>query len=672
MSHPISRRKVVGSSLAAAALGGTYLLSRSVIAQEVGTPPAGATPANATPGGQTESSSSVQVAATPAAQGPAIPPEYESLEGNWISENLDLAATRAAVGSTISSSNIDQLGVAWKLALTPNGTYGAMTSNPLVLDNMLYTQDMASNVSALDKATGEVIWSNEYNVPTVGPNGMALGYGVLAFSLGDTAEVVAVKADSGDELWRVKLSNNMGEGVDMAPLIYDNTVYVSTVPGNTQVFYRGGQKGIIYALDLASGHTMWQFDTTTDNLWGNARVNSGGGLWHPPSIDGEGNVYVGIGNAAPYPGNAEFPAGSSRLGDNDYAVSIVSLNPATGSPNWYLNIKPHDLFDLDNQLTPVLADVNGKKIAITSGKHGQVVGVDRETGKELWRTPVGLHKNDELQELPADDYVEVLPGTLGGVETPMAYAEGVVYAPVFNMSSYYSATALNPESIDISKATGDLVALDAETGKILWDAEQPTGTLAAATVVNDLVFTGGLDGVVRAYSTKDGTQVWAYQASAGLNAPLAVSGDYLFVPAGGAFIPSTDTWNPPPETATELIALKIGGEVQVQGTPQATAQASAEASPASGNVIQVDALDSLKFDPSEFSIAADTDVKIQVTNTGVLQHDFVVENTDFKTKLLNGGEETDLTLNLPAGSYLYYCSVSGHREAGMQGKLTVQ
>ncbi|MEZ4495647.1 MAG: PQQ-binding-like beta-propeller repeat protein [Thermomicrobiales bacterium] len=137
---------------------------------------------------------------------------------------------------------------------------------------------MQNNIHAIDMASGELIWRTDFTIPTVGPNGLSIGYGIIAAGVGDTGEAVALDAATGEVLWRTDLTANMGEGIDTAPLIYDNTVYISTVPGNTNAFYRGGQKGIFYALDITSGHTIWQWDTTTDNLWGNARVNSGGGL----------------------------------------------------------------------------------------------------------------------------------------------------------------------------------------------------------------------------------------------------------------------------------------------------------------------------------------------------------------------------------------------------------
>jgi glucose dehydrogenase len=266
-----------------------------------------------------------------------------------------------------------------------------MTANPEVFGDVLYIQDAKSNIYAIDKTTGSQIWEKFYDqvVPAGGPNGIALGYGLAVFPVG-TGDVAAITLDEGEEVWQVSIEGPRGEGITMAPLIYDNTVYISTIPGQPEGFYEGGMRGLIYALDINDGSVLWYFDTTTDNLWGNARENSGGGLWHPPSIDDDGNLYVGIGNAGPLPGSKTFPSGSSRPGDNDYANSLLRINPDSASVDWYINVKPHDLFDLDNQLTPILATMNidgsDTPVVYSSGKHGYVVCANAENGQELWRT----------------------------------------------------------------------------------------------------------------------------------------------------------------------------------------------------------------------------------------------------------------------------------------------
>ena len=348
----LSRRKVlgVGSAAIAAALLGVRLTGNSSAKQE---------------------SPEKQVPATPVALGPTVPPEIESTN-DWVTEGKNLAMTRDASDSAINADNVNTLGLAWSYPLDAVAGFGNITSNPIVSGDTVYLIDMQSNIHAVSKETGERLWRTDFTVPTVGPNGLAIGYGMIAGVLGDTAAVVLLDAKTGEQVWMTDLSSNMGVGVDMAPLIYDNTVYVSTVPGNNNVFYRGGQKGIFYALDISSGHVIWQWETTTDNLWGNARVNSGGGLWHPPSVDENGAFYLGIANAAPYPGNKQFPNATSRPGDNDYADSLVKLDPTTGSVPWYINVKPHDLFDLDNQLSPVLttATIDGaeRKVVLSTGK----------------------------------------------------------------------------------------------------------------------------------------------------------------------------------------------------------------------------------------------------------------------------------------------------------------
>ncbi len=106
-------------------------------------------------------------------------------------------------------------------------------------------------------------------------------------------------------------------------------------------------------------------------------------------------------------------------------------------------------------------------------------------------------------------------------------------------------------------------------------------------------------------------------------------------------------------------------------SPKASPSASPGASPAASGEIQIYTED-IKFDPKEFTIPADKDVKVKVTNKGVLQHNFTIDELKIATKLLNGGESETVTIKAKAGEYQYYCTVPGHKEAGMVGKLTVK
>jgi glucose dehydrogenase len=512
-------------------------------------------------GGLAQEAEELQVAVTPVSLGPAIPPEMEQFKNDWPAPGGNLAATRDAAGSTIDSTNVGELEVAWSFTIEATAGWGGMTATPLVLGHTIYVQDMLSNVFALDGATGVVKWEHRYEIPSAGPNGLAAGYGALFGSIGDTSEVFALDSSTGEELWRVRLSNNPGEGIDIAPIVYDSVVYVSTIPGNTSGYYRGGLKGILYALDASNGSTLWQWDTTTDNLWGNPRVNGGGGVWYPPSFDDQGNIYFGVGNASPWPGNSEFPNGSSRPGDNDYTSSIVSLDPKTGALRWHHNAKPHDLFDLDFQNTPVLVqtEIGGEQVslAIGSGKTGTVVAANAETGEIVWQSSVGKHQNDELQEIPVGEEIEVFPGILGGVETPIAYTAGTVFVPVVNLSTSFTSTGNVNGSLDLTTGTGELVALDVMDGTVKWKVDLPQANFGGATVANDVVFTSGIDGLFRAYDTNTGDLLWSYQATAGFNASPAIAGDMVIVAAAGPLIPSPGA-SSDIERLNQLIAFKIG------------------------------------------------------------------------------------------------------------------
>ena len=129
------------------------------------------------------------------------------------------------------------------------------------------------------------------------------------------------------------LRRNGNEGIDMAPGYNDGTVYVSTVPGNTKVFYAGNGQAVLWAMDAKTGSTKWKFDQVPANLWSAAHknINSGGGMWDPPTFDSDGDLYIGVSNPAPFTGSPKFPWGSSRPGPNLYTTRSSSSTAGRAS-----------------------------------------------------------------------------------------------------------------------------------------------------------------------------------------------------------------------------------------------------------------------------------------------------------------------------------------------------
>jgi glucose dehydrogenase len=501
-------------------------------------------------------------AATPTPLGPAIPPEVTAYAGDWPVPQGNLAAHRAAADSSITAATVGHLEVAWRAPLDAVGGIGAVTAIPIVVGDTVYLQDMESNVLAIARDSGTLRWRHDYGAPSSGPNGVAAGYGLVFGSTAFRAEAFALDAATGDEVWRVQLSNNPNETIVMQPTVYDNVVYISTSAAS----YVGGARGILFALDASTGATLWQWDTTVDNLWGSARLNAGSGLWYPPSVDERGNIYFGTGNPAPWPGIEQYPNGASRPGPNLYSSSMVSLDPTTGSLRWYVQAKPHDLLDHDFQLTPILATVTidgaPRNLAIGAGKTGTLIAADADTGDVVWQASVGQHNAyGDGAPLPLGTPVPALPGPYGGMQTPIAFSAGTIFAPVANAPTAVTATGVAPNVFDIDTADASLaaysemVALDAADGSAKWSTRVDAIFVAGATVANDVVFGAGLDGLVRGFATATGEQIWSFQARAGINAPLAIAGDMLFVPAGGPLIP---TAGPPPAPQNELIALRLG------------------------------------------------------------------------------------------------------------------
>lgn len=309
---------------------------------------------------------------------------------------------------------------------------------------------------------------------------------------------------------------------------------MSTVPISLRGLYTGGDTGMIHALDVQTGAVLWRFDTVdSEDVWGNPEVNSGGGAWYPPAIDVVRRMtYWGTGHPAPFPGTAEFPNGTSRPGPNLYTDSVLALGAADGTLEWYHQVRPHDLLDHDFPLV-ALATIDGAPVVVGAGKTGTVHAFDAVTGLERWKTSVGVHFDDDLAAYPIGETLVVSPGLFGGVITPPAVADGVVYVSVLNFPSPYQGDRMDPFAFaGLGSATSEVVALDLATGEPLWTRDFTVANFGAMTVVNDLVVTSTNDGTIHALDRATGETVWSDKPGAGINAWPAIVGEWMFVPAG--------------------------------------------------------------------------------------------------------------------------------------------
>jgi len=483
-----------------------------------------------------------------------VPPEVMQYAQDWPLPNHDYGNTRSATNSTITSENVMDLGVAWSMPITGIGAYGGAASTPLILGDTVYFQDLKSNIFSLDLQSGNVNWAQMFNNDNYGPNGPSAGWGKVFVIVGHH-NISALDAATGVEIWTNKsmLSPVNTTGIDIQPAVYDGMVYLSTVPGTADInWYSPGGRGIIYALDQETGETAWSFETVPEDLWGHPEINSGGGCWYTPAVDiNTGTMFWAIANPAPFPGTEEYPNGSSRPGPNLYTDTMMALDHSTGAMKWFNQVYPHDLFDFDLQIAPILASANisGKQqdIVIGAGKMGRVYAFNRSSGGLLWVAVVGEHnENDHLDVLP-EGITRVQPAVIGGVETPMAYANGAVYVPVIDMITDWTPSSLVISSFNLSAGRGSLWAVDVNTGKTLWYKKFDTLNVGGATVVNDLVFTATYDGTIYAFLRDTGERAWKYKAHAGINGWPAVAGDMIIWPCGVGGSP-------------ELLALKLGAE----------------------------------------------------------------------------------------------------------------
>jgi glucose dehydrogenase len=475
--------------------------------------------------------------ATAAAPGSASTTSGPVPRGSWPYPNGDLANTRVAPGSTISSANVSRLRQAWTFTLPGKGTpgvggldIGPIGVQPVVSHGVVYVQDLAANVFAVSLSTGKELWEYQAGAPEssrTDPHGVAVAGGEV---YGDSSTTVfALNASTGKPVWVDKALLPTGQGLfDIQPLVAGGRMFLASQYGI------GPGGGALFALDASTGRQIWKFSTALGPDPGAMAAGVGsGGAWEPPLVSADGSVTFGIGN--PYQTAAyaiDHP--SAQL----YTDSEVNLDAATGKLRWYYQGVPNDFKDYDMQTSPVSVRIDGRPAVIGAGKMGYVYAMNAHSGQLIWKTPVGEHNGHDDDSLKALEHrstlkapYTILPGSLGGVLFNPAVAGHSVYVATSDLA--FTAKSLNlPEGIPSGKATGEVEALNLATGKVEWDTKVPTLPLGATTVSNDLVFTTLLSGELIALDRNTGKIVYTSPVPAETKAPIAIAGNTVLVPVG--------------------------------------------------------------------------------------------------------------------------------------------
>jgi PQQ-dependent dehydrogenase (methanol/ethanol family) len=536
---------------------------------------AGCTEGGEAPGDGRGLVTSARASVTDSATGISIPRTAASgTAGEWRLPGLDHANSRYSELTQINASNVAGLHVSSTASTgIPRGHEG----QPLVVGSTMYlVTPYPNDLIAIDLSApgGKMRWkySPHPNSHAVGVaccdvvnRGASYADGKIIYATLDS-HVVAVDAESGEEVWKTRVGNvSEGETVTMAPLVVKDRVIV----GNSGAEL--GVRGWVKALDVGTGEVLWTgYNTGPDeetlmtgpdfhpfypkdqgkNLgvttWPGDQWQLGGStVWGWISYDPETDlIYYGTGNPGVW--NPDL-----RPGDNKWSISIIARDPDDGQARWAFQIVPHDAWDYDEIMENVLIDMpwqgRMRKLLIHPGRTGFVYVLDRETGEllsaEKFHDPVnwasgfdlasGLPQIDEAKRTHAGQITHgICPSSTGAKEfVPSAISPrtGLLYIPAHNFcmdyegveANYIAGTPYLGASVLMYPGPGgyrgQLVGWDVGHSRKAWEVREEfpvlSGVLATA---GDVVFYGTTDGWFKAIDARSGAELWKFQTGSGI------------------------------------------------------------------------------------------------------------------------------------------------------------
>jgi polyvinyl alcohol dehydrogenase (cytochrome) len=510
-------------------------------------------------------------AAAACAEAPPVPADAFA-EPHWNGWGVDAAQHRfqPAAMAELVAADVPKLKLKWAFGF---GEVTRAFAQPTIVAGRLFIGSANGKIYSLDARTGCTLWMFDTSHAPV-RTAISIGIDARGWSayFGDfRANAYAVDALTGKLRWITHVDDHPAAIITGAPTLVDGVLYVPVtsyeeVTGADPHYPCCTFRGSIVALDAFTGKVLWKSysipgapkPVRTNQLGVQLFGPSGAGIWSSPAVDPAGGMlYATTSDSYSDPAAATSDAVLAFRLDNGeqvwsrqmtagdaYTIACGRVAPGTG------NCPKAGGPDFDFGSSPILVQLaNGKRALIAAQKSGVVYAVDPDRqGAIIWQRRVGEG------------------GKMGGVEWGAAVDDRNVYValsdvrmrPVPNSTTGAQKSIFGPSFLLDPAAGGGLFALALDTGEVVWHTPHPgcgdtpgcsPAQSAAVTAIPSVVFSGGVDGHLRAYDAASGRIIWdvdtkgTYETVNGTTAlggsvdgpgPVVVDG-MLYVNSGYAF-----------------------------------------------------------------------------------------------------------------------------------------
>ncbi len=480
----------------------------------------------------------------------------------WNGWGRDLDNARYQPEPAIRASDVASLALKWAYGYQAGREFG----QPTIVDGRVFVAGNAGRVYSLDAKTGCTYWTYDAaagsrTAITIGELARAriaklprklkrtlahldvIKAPSAAFFGDDHGAVYAVDAQKGTLLWKTQVDLHPLARIVGAPTLYNDRLYVAVSSTEDSAAANPAYacctfRGSVAALDIANGRTLWKSYTVLEEPVPTRRSSAGVQEFGPagaavvsaPTIDVKRNVvYVAS-------------LGSANGIEQSLTDAVVAFDLADGKLRWVKQlIRAEAPASSGFTSSPVLRTLaSGNEVLLAGQKSGVVYGLDPDHGGEiLWQTKAATD------------------GAAGGVAWGLAADHRNLYV------------ALSGLLAQPANGSGSLTALDLKAGLLRWHAAAPSPACSwgerncshaqgqAVTVMPGSVFSGSMDGHLRAYSTINGKILWDFDTAKEFQTQNGIKAGGGPLDHGGATIVNGTVFI---NSGNALLAFSVGGK----------------------------------------------------------------------------------------------------------------